>query len=128
MTFYERYAVCCRKKGIAPVSQEAADNLGCTKSTISAFARNGNTPKGDIIAGAAKMLDVSADYLLGLIESPDPVCKEDQLTQMERHLLQMFRELNVEGQEAALAMIFGLSSQTIYKNFYSFELEKKKQA
>ena len=63
MSFYERYALCCQNKGIAPVSQVAADAMGCTKATISAFAKNGTTPKGDTVARAAQMLDVSADYL-----------------------------------------------------------------
>ena len=62
MSFYERYALCCQNKGIAPVSQVAADAMGCTKATISAFAKNGTTPKGDTVARAAMMLDVSADY------------------------------------------------------------------
>ena len=36
-------------------------------------------------------------------------------TETERKALEMFRELNLEGQEAALAMISGLVSQGIYK-------------
>lgn len=117
MTFYERYAECCHQRGISPVSQAAADRIGCSKANVSAFAKNGTTPRGDVVAGAAKMLDVSADYLLGIIETPNPLKIDDSLTCEERNMLIMLRELNAEGQEAALAMISGLVAQGIYKKY-----------
>ena len=115
MSFYERYALCCQNKGIAPVSQVAADAMGCTKATISAFAKNGTTPKGDTVARAAQMLDVSSDYLLGLIDDPHPVEVNKELSSTEEHAVALLRELNAEGSEAALAMLAGLSAQDIYK-------------
>ena len=115
MSFYERYALCCQNKGIAPVSQVAADAMGCTKATISAFAKNGTTPKGDTVARAAQMLDVSSDYLLGLIDDPHPVVVNKELSSTEEHAVALLRELNAEGAEAALAMLAGLSAQDIYK-------------
>lgn len=116
MSFYKRYAECCLMRGISPVSQFAADRLGCTKSNISAFARNGNTPKGDVVAGAAKMLDISADYLLGVTEIPVPIQGHGQtLSANEKNALIMLHELNPEGQTAAVAMIEGLLRQGVYK-------------
>ena len=115
MSFYERYALCCQNKGIAPVSQVAADAMGVTKATISAFAKNGTTPKGDTVARAAQMLDVSADYLLGLIDDPHEIVVDKNLTATEEHAVALFRELNCEGAEAALAMLAGLAAQDIYK-------------
>ena len=115
MSFYERYALCCQNKGIAPVSQVAADAMGCTKATISAFAKNGTTPKGDTVARAARMLDVSADYLLGLIDEPHAVVVNKELTTTEEQTVALIRELNAEGTEAALAMLAGLAAQDIYK-------------
>lgn len=115
MSFYERYALCCQIKGIAPVSQVAADAMGCTKATISAFAKNGTTPKGDTVARAAKMLDVSADYLLGLIDEPHAVVVNKELSLTEEQAVALIRELNAEGTEAALAMLTGLAAQDIYK-------------
>lgn len=70
MTFYKLYAECCRQKGIAPVSRAAAEKTGCSKANISAFAKTGITRKGDVVGGAAKMLNVSSDYLLRLIDEP----------------------------------------------------------
>ena len=115
MSFYERYSLCCQNKGIAPVSQVAADAMGVTKATISAFAKNGTTPKGDTVARAAQMLDVSADYLLGLIDDPHAVEVNTELSATEEHAIALIRELNVEGAEAALAMLAGLAAQDIYK-------------
>lgn len=37
MSFFNRYAECCKLKGVAPMSPKAADTIGCFKSTISAF-------------------------------------------------------------------------------------------
>ena len=115
MSFYERYSLCCQNKGIAPVSQVAADAMGVTKATISAFAKNGTTPKGDTVARAAQMLDVSADYLLGLIDDPHAVVVNKELSATEEHAIALIRELNAEGADAALAMLTGLAAQDIYK-------------
>ena len=125
MSFYERYALCCQNKGIAPVSQVAADAMGCTKATISAFAKNGTTPKGDTVARAAQMLDVSADYLLGLIDDPHPVVVNMELSSTEEHAVALLRELNAEGADAALAMLAGLSAQDIYKKSPAISDHKK---
>jgi len=115
MSFYERYAQCCQQKGISPVSQFAADAIGCTKSTISTFAKTGATPRGEIVAGAAKMLDVSADYLLGLCEDPHPISLKLELTQSEKTALLLLNNLNDAGFNAALAVLAGLEAQEIYK-------------
>lgn len=128
MSFYDRYAECCMLKGIAPVSQKAADKIGCTKATISAFAKNGTTPKGEFVAGAAQLLDVSADYLLGLIPNKRPIHDQDDLTDTEINALKMLRSLNDEGIEAAIAMLSGLCTQEIYKKDHSSESVSQKQA
>ena len=83
MTFYDRYAKCCAQKGILPASQDTANKIGCSRSAISAFSKSGINPKGDIVAGAANLLDVSADYLLGLIEVPRPLHSPVELTKEE---------------------------------------------
>ena len=113
MAFFERYDECCRNQGISPMGQWAAEQIGCNKSTISQFAKNKNIPKGEFVAGAAKMLDVSADYLLCLTDKPHPI--EIKYSDKEIEILQMFDELNEEGQDAALAMLTGLLSNSIYK-------------
>lgn len=113
MNFYERYRECCEIKGIKPSSQETADILGCARSNISAMGRNNTTPRGNIVANAAKMLNVSSDYLLGIIDTPEPIF--DEHNEEEKQLLSMFRELNEDGKNAVIAMINGLSSNESYK-------------
>ena len=98
MTFYERYEQCCLAKGILPKSQFAADKLGCTKSSISAFAKSGKSPQGSIVANAAKMLNVSADYLLNIIDTPRKI-NIDDCTKREFEILSDIKELNTETQE-----------------------------
>lgn len=125
MSFYDRYALCCQQKGIAPVSQAAADTIGCTKATISAFAKNSTTPKGDIVAGVAKMLDVSADYLLGLTDDQHPIEVKPDLSKDEKEAVSILRELNEDGIEAAMAMLIGLHAQDIYKKDSATSQSKK---
>lgn len=115
MSFFERYALCCKEKGISPVGQAAADCLQCTKANISAFAKNGTTPKGEVVANAARMLDVSADYLLGLIDDPHSIAVTQSCSAKEQSLLESIRSMNDEGQEAVMSMVKGLLGNPIYK-------------
>ncbi|MBQ6407469.1 MAG: hypothetical protein IJJ64_05460 [Butyrivibrio sp.] len=126
MTFYERYEKCCHDAGILPSSQATADQLGCARSNISTFAKSGITPKGDIVAGAAKMLNISADYLLGIIEAPRAI--DDSLSKEEMEVISILRELNEEGCETAINVIRGLACQDIYKKYNKDKLDKKEEA
>lgn len=116
MSFYTRYAECCKRNHIPPVSQEAAEKLGCSKSNISFLARTNTTPKGEIIARAAKMLNISADYLLELTDTPSQIHSDESTSSISQEALTLFKELNTDGQTAAIAMLKGLALQNIYKN------------
>ena len=113
MSFYERYERCCKDAGILPASQSAADQLGCTRGNISQFAKREITPKGDIVAGAARMFNVSADYLLGLIDAPRKI--DDSVTAEEAEVINLIRQLNKEGYDTAIGVIKGLTLQEEYK-------------
>ena len=63
--FFQRYLDLCKEKNLEPMSQKAADSWGVQRATISMWAKNGNVPKGDIVANIAKGLNTSTDYLLG---------------------------------------------------------------
>lgn len=113
MQFSERYKKYCKIKGISPSSQFAADNLGCTKQNIATILRTNNVPSASIVVNAAKMLDVSTDYLLGLTDIPTQ--SNNELTEEEFEIISDIKNLNKEGQLAAKSMIQGLLNQGIYK-------------
>ncbi|MFA5449823.1 MAG: helix-turn-helix transcriptional regulator [Clostridia bacterium] len=48
--------------------RELAKEIGVNKSAIAFWESNTNEPKATYICRLAKFLDVSADYLLGIIE------------------------------------------------------------
>ena len=119
MTFYERYKTCCKTAGIYPQSKYAADHLGCARSNIGSLAKYGITPKGDIVAGAAKMLNISANYLLGLIDKPIPLydsVKYDSLSCEEMEMIKIMRNLNDKGREIAVDVVKGLEMQEKYSH------------
>ena len=121
MSFFDRYSDCCKQKGISPVSQAAAENLHCSKANISSLAKSGSSPRGDIIMYAAQMLDVSADYLLGLIDTPHPVQTSPDLTADEQHVLEVIQKLNPAGLAASLSMLDGIERNPQYNNNFSGE-------
>ena len=112
MSFYERYEKCCKMQGIQPASQAAAEKIGCTRSNISTFAKNKTTPKGDIVARAASMLKVSSDYLLGLTDTPKSI--NTPLSEDDFIILRLVDKLNKQGKSAAIAMLTGLTEQSIF--------------
>ena len=113
MSFYDRYEKCCRELKILPKSQFAADSLGCTKSYIIALSKSGNTPSGDIVSNASKMLNVSSDYLLEMINEARPIVFDYDIEELK--LVSKYRELNTEGKIAVNSMIHGLVNSDIYK-------------
>lgn len=114
MSFYERYAMCCKERGVQPTSQTVLDKIGCSRSYISTLAKNKKTPNGEIVKKASIYFSVSADYLLELIDVPLPI--DHVFCENELELLSSFRDLNPEGKSAANAMLNGLRDQGIYKN------------
>lgn len=130
MSFYERYATQCRKKNIPPASKYAAEQIGCSTANISAMSKRNITPKGEIIACACKFLNVSADYLLEIIDYPRPLYNEDDngMNETITDILDYTKNLNEEGQEIVLALVKGIAIQDIYKKGYKNQTVDKKKA
>lgn len=99
MSFFDRYEESCHVKGIAPMSQGAADRLGVTKSAISVMAKKGTTPRGDTVRNAALMLNVSADYLLEIDGRELPEMEKQDTTAQEKRLLEYYRRLGDKGKK-----------------------------
>lgn len=69
MDFYNRYDELCRKRGIEPCSQKAADALGTSRALISNW-KKGVKPNLQFVRAAADMLNTTTDYLLGRTDDP----------------------------------------------------------
>ena len=103
MSFFDRYEDCCKQRGIAPVSQEAADMLGVTKGAISLMAKKKTTPKGDTVRNAALMFNVTADYLLEIDDRTIPK-NEMEVSPQELRLLKYYRMLGSKSQKLVNTM------------------------
>ncbi len=114
MTFYERYAEHCRINGIEPGAESTAQQIGCSRANISIFKKKGNTPNGDIVAGAARLLNVSADYLLGVIDIPHPLeieNAEKDFSENEIKLIAAYR--NHPEMQTAVNTLLGINSDSM---------------
>lgn len=69
MDFYSRYEELCRKRGIEPCSQKAAEALGTSRALISNW-KKGTKPNLQFVRAAADMLHTTTDYLLGRVDDP----------------------------------------------------------
>lgn len=83
-----------------------ADILGVTRSTVSMWEIDKSEPDADMFVRIADLFGVSTDDVLGRVVSADvqkekPVPK-DELSDDERELLQLFRQLNAEAQARLL--------------------------
>ena len=70
--------------------KQVGDRLGIDKNTISAYERNVQTPKSDVVVSLALLFNVSTDHLLGLN------CKTaiyiDGLTESQQEVLYRMKE------------------------------------
>jgi transcriptional regulator with XRE-family HTH domain len=58
---------------------------------VTRYERGDNDPTGEVLIALAKVLETTTDYLLGLVDEPEGVIKESDLTPEERELLRSFR-------------------------------------
>lgn len=66
--FYERLSLLCRLHG-TNITEVAVTELHVTSAAPSAW-KKGATPRADVVTHAAQHFGVSADYLLGLTDTP----------------------------------------------------------
>lgn len=83
-----------------------ADILGVTRSTVSMWEIDKSEPDADMFVRIADLFGVSTDDVLGRVVSADvqkekPIPK-DELSDDERELLRLFRQLNAEAQARLL--------------------------
>lgn len=98
--FYERLSALCRAN--ATCITIFARNVLKTSTSAPTNWKNGTVPSAEIIYRCAKELSVSADYLLGLCDSPEPF-PQDAFTPQEIALIRRLRQSDPKSREVALA-------------------------
>jgi len=68
-----------------------AEIMGTDARTIWRWESNKNDPSGDIIAKLAQVLEVSADYLLGVTDDPTPIRAGAKLSPQENAIINAIR-------------------------------------
>lgn len=110
----ERLAYLRRREGIS--QKDLGRELNISHYTISSYEKGRSEPSDEIKARIARYFNVSADYLIGLIDDPLPFDREDGVLylprQMEPSVQNIFREFitfwesqgmtDSEAEEAAL--------------------------
>lgn len=85
--------------------KDLADRVGMSDQQIYRYEADKTDATGDALTKIARVLDVSVDYLLGLVDQPNGILQEQDLTPMEHKLLQAARSgLIVEALKALTAM------------------------
>lgn len=77
------------KRGMT--QDELGEQLGFGQSQMNKYETGKSEPTPEVITRLATELQVTADYLLGLVEKPDERLRERDLTPDEQRLLTAFR-------------------------------------
>lgn len=101
------------KEGRRITQAEAAEAVGISRSTLTAYERGHDVPGRDTIRALANFYDVSTDYLLG-DSLPSPTNSDDVAhNEEERTLLHLWR---VIGEEERHSLMVLLRAQIISKD------------
>lgn len=63
--------------------EELAKKINTTKGTISNYENEHSTPSNEVLKDLAKVLNTTTDYLLGLIDNPNPPGELPALTEKD---------------------------------------------
>lgn len=70
---------------------DLSNRAGVSLKQLWPYEHDESDPTSDVLARLAKELEVSMDYLAGLVDDPQARLSEEELTPMERKLLAAFR-------------------------------------
>lgn len=71
--------------------QDLADRVGLSGRQIWRYENGESDPTANVLSRLAKELEVSMDYLAGLVDEPQGHASEEELKPMERKLLAAYR-------------------------------------
>jgi transcriptional regulator with XRE-family HTH domain len=72
--------------------KDLAELIASTDKQIWRYENGLNDPSADVLTRIAKALEVSLDYLVGLVDEPTEHFREENLSPMERRLIMAVRE------------------------------------
>lgn len=114
MTYFEKYEALCKSKNIAPSGKEAQECIGVSKGVSSAWRnKEGSLPSGDMLKKVCIFFDISADWLLGLIDTPHPLkidSDEKDFSENEIKLITAYR--NRPEMQTAVNTLLGINSDS----------------
>ena len=99
--FVENVKELCRKKGVKPTI--ACDESGAGKNLLTHIETRGSIPSVAKVQMLAEYLGVTTSDLLG--EKKEPTVQDDGLSEGERVLMTLFRQLTPDQQEMVLRMV-----------------------
>jgi transcriptional regulator with XRE-family HTH domain len=100
------------RQELSYTQEQLAERLSLGIRQIHRYEKGLSDPAGDIVARIAVELEVTTDYLLGLIDEPTRYYQEKDLTPQERKLLSAFRRRDTEEILQILAAEFGAPTDT----------------
>lgn len=71
--------------------EELADLLEVSTQQVYRWESGKNDPTGDYLARMAKLLGITTDFLLGLVDDPTDHLEEEDLSPTERRLVNAYR-------------------------------------
>jgi Predicted transcriptional regulators len=72
--------------------EELTARLGIGATQLYKYEEAGVEPRANVVARLAEELAVTADYLLGLVDEPQAHLSEDDLSPIERKLVDAYRD------------------------------------
>lgn len=98
MNTYVAYRIKERRQALGLRQDDLAKLLNLTQAQVSRYERGESEPTPDGMVALAKILDTTADYLLGLSNLVKPVQSESDLTELEQEIVNIMRSKSPEGQ------------------------------
>lgn len=97
-----------RRSQLRITQEELAKSLGKDQSQVWKYESGRTIPSAAVLIELTRILSTSADYLLGITNYPEPpVLGKDDLSEMERRMIQALRQKTPE-QQAKIAEIIRL--------------------
>lgn len=97
--------------------KDLGDLSGIHQQQIYKYEKGDSDPTADTLTRIAQVLEVSTDYLLGLVDSPNQHLNEEELSPMERKLIQAVRRgLIVEALKTLASLQEGVDQASIPPN------------